>query len=247
MKEKNRLAFVAVIITLLFSVSFISCTKPKKKAVFILCDVASGLSVTERKRVGELAGSILDKLNNDEYIVSAFHKGTDKSSDVISSNLLLPREIRDSEMQERLSSMATDAEKLQTPERTSIFDAILSTVDRVRQFPSSDFEAHMVIISDMSEHSEKNPLGQPINLKTKEAVTEQTKLTEKFPCPANLKDLRVTIISPVTDEASARKSLSLDDLKPFWNALFKHCGFTDDAVNRMWYRNEVPGYFSKSQ
>jgi hypothetical protein len=247
MNEKKRVSIIAAALTILCIVNFISCAKPKKKAVFILCDVASRLSDTERKRVGELAGGILDKLNNDEYIVSAIHKRTDSPSDVLSSNLLLSKELRDSELQERLSSMTTDAEKMQANERTTIFEAMISTAERLRQFPSNDFEPHLVIISDMFEQSDKNPLGQSINLRTREAVSEQTKLTEKFPCPSNLKDMKVTIISPSTAEAPANNRIRLDDLKPFWNALFKHCGFTDDAIGKMWYQNEIPGYFSKPQ
>jgi hypothetical protein len=245
MRGKSKAVILVATISLLCMVSNVSCTKPKRKAVFILCDVASSLKATERQRVGELAGGVLDTLNNAEYIVSAIHGRKDIASDVVSSNLLLPKEIRDSEIQERLDSLAKEAEKPQPAERTSIFEAILSVAERLRQFPANDFEPHLVIISDMAEQSDKNPLGVPVNLKTKEAVTELTKLAEKFPCPANLKDMKVSIIIPAADDSSTKNGVSLEDLKPFWNALFKHCGFSDEAVNNMWHRNETPGHFSK--
>jgi hypothetical protein len=237
---------VGLFLILTFLVSLRDCDgDPRRKIVFIFCDVTNSLDKSESEKVASMAAGILNSLPaGTEYRLYPILVETDRLTPINDKeSLIRPKESdpnlqgglekrRQEELTEKLRNLYQITNKNRFDNRTCILNALSFAGNQLNDFPKDKYDRELVIISDMFEECNDTPLKRKIDIR-KPDINEELKLAESSPQMADLSSVVVTIITPATEDTYMNYEPGtkppMSSLKDFWGKIFTHCNVPPEA------------------
>jgi hypothetical protein len=230
----------------------------KTRVALVFSDVTSSLIPQENKEVAMLTADVLDHLPpGATYAVYPIQIETQRLTPIVEGKAMVETNeqaniaVKDQRRKELIRAIADLYGKIRVVRDHSSpygkpdnHSCILNTLgfaqDQFRQFADPGrFDLELIYISDMVEECNRTPMHQPIVLARKD-ISKEITLAQNSALKLNLSNTRVTIIIPSTTETYlVGHRPNLDELRLFWEAVLKGCGFSDETL-----KDERHFYFS---
>jgi hypothetical protein len=236
----------------------------RKQVVLIFSDVTSSLLPSENEKVATLTADVVDSLNPGTFYrvypiqiesrLTPVNEGqvlsdtTDQGDRIIKENRRkeliralgelynLVKPVRDSNLQ------------VGKPDNhTCILNTLKVADEQLRQYDHAKYDLDLVYVSDMIEECNKpDPIHQPLTL-AKRDISDEIDLASHADLKLDFSAVRVAVIIPATKETyTITDRPSFDQVKRFWEAIFKHCGYIDTSLadpNQFYFSAGLPQRF----
>lgn len=217
----------------------------KKRVVFIFCDVTNSLDKSESEMVARMASDLLSNFPaGTEYRVYPILAQTYQPAPINDTEQILPprndnpkiQEVNESERREKITSQLTNLYNVTNAgrydNRTCILNAVNFAANQLKDFSPEHYDRELIFISDMIEECDVTPLQRRINIR-KGDISEEVKLASNFPKGTDLARVRITIITPTTEDTYLKYQPGtrppMMALQEFWYNIFKQCSIPPNA------------------
>jgi hypothetical protein len=235
--------------------------------VFIFCDVTNSLNKSESEMVATMASKVLATFpTGTEYRIYPILAQTYQLAPINDNEQVLPprdenpkiQDINQKKRQEEITSKLANLYNVTNAgrydNRTCILNAIDFASNQLKDFGPDDYDRELIFISDMLEECDVTPLQHRINLR-KGDISEEIKLASNFPKGADLSHMRITIITPTTEDTYLKYQPGLrppmSSLQEFWYNIFKQCNIPPEAFPVSdyfyWSNGVIPNRLTKKK
>lgn len=229
---------------------------PQKTVVaLILCDVTSSLTKEENRRVGTLAAKVVESLPENAtfklfpiqiqtQVPTAIRLDLNEDGEEIASDYTIPelrsnveeddyakvKKVRREQIEREVDKLYKSANK-GSDNRTCIINALGFASNFFRtNYRDAAYQPELYLISDMVEECSNTPLPGKVVKLNKNNISAEIGLADKLPPGWDLSGVRIFCIFPAAADTPERVRPGREDVKRFWNTIFKKCGLKEGDV-----------------
>lgn len=236
--------------------------QPQKVVAIILCDVTSSLTKEENQRVATLAANILDHLPEkatfklfpiqiQTQMPTAIRLDFNKDGKDDEADYLVPelrsnieeeeyekvKKFRREQIMVEIDNLYKRANKI-TDNRTCIINALGFASNFFHtNYRDAAYRLELYLISDMVEECSNTPLPGKVVKMNKNDISAEIRLADKLPPGWNLSGVSIFCIFPAaidTPTVANKNRPGREDVKRFWNTIFKKCGQEEGGSTIVW-------------
>jgi hypothetical protein len=239
-------------------------TPHRKQIVLIFSDVTSSLLPSENEKVANLTADVVDSLAPGTFYqiypiqiearVTPVKEGHVLTNTTDQGNTFV-KEKRRNELIQFLGGLYNvvkgvrdnNAKAGKPDNHTCILNTLRVADQQLRQYDHAKYDLDLVYISDMIEECNRpDPMHQPLTL-AKRDISNEIDLASRADLKLDFSGVRIAVIIPATNETyTVMERPSLEQLKRFWEAIFRHCGYSDALLadpNQFYFSAGLPQRF----